>query len=241
MIVSKEFRVGFLDINKDLKIKNSAILSLFGEMAGVHSEQIGDGFGSSDFRWLLTSYKVNIIKRPNHGDDVTVITWSSDYKPAIAAREFELRDKEGNLLVTGLSNWVLVDFSTKRLAKITHDYMDRYETEFDRSNYESSRLAKLSEPADYSACHEVLIDWKWMDMNNHMNNTYYPEIAEHFLPEDVKNKISDCDFEILYKKEIPENTKVKCLYAETEDAYIVSFKSEDLSVLHSIVKYHKRS
>ena len=239
MIVSKDFRVGFLDINKDLKMKNRAILSLFGEIAGVHSEEIGDGFGASDFRWLLTSYKVNIIKRPCHGEDVTVTTWSSDYKPAIAAREFEVRNEKGELLITALSNWVLVDFSTKRLAKITPDYMYRYETEFDHSNYECSRIPKITEPGIYTDCHEIFIDWKWMDMNEHMNNTFYPEIAEHFLPEAVKVKISDCDFEIFYKKEIPENTKVKCLYSETEDSYIVTFKSEDESTLHAIVKYNR--
>lgn len=240
MIVSKDFRVGFLDINKDLKMKNRAILSLFGEIAGVHSEKIGDGFSASDFRWLLTSYKVNIIKRPGHGEDVTVTTWSSDYKPAIAAREFEVRNKDGELLITALSNWVLVDFSTKRLAKITPDYMDRYDTEFDHSNYESSHIPKITEPENYSDSHDILIDWKWMDMNEHMNNTFYPEIAEHFLPEEIKTKISECDFEVLYKKEIPENTMVKCLYAETDDSYIMTFKSEDLSTLHAIVKYLKK-
>lgn len=237
MIVLKEFRVGFLDIDKNLKIKNRAILNLFEEIAGVHAEKIGDGFGSSELRWILTGYKINVIKRPKHGDDVTVATWSSDYNPAIATREFELRDKEGHLLVTGISGWVLVDYSTKRLAKITPDYMKRYDTEFDRSNYESSRLPKLIEPSSYSSSHSILIDWKWMDMNNHMNNTYYTEIAEHFLPEEDKEVISDCDFQILYKKEIPENTKIKLLYSKTDDAYTVVFKSEDETILYTIINY----
>lgn len=239
MIISKEFRVGFLSIDSDLKIKNSAILNMFGEIAGVHSESIGAGFGASDLHWLLTAYKVNIIERPVHGEDITVITWSADYNSAIAAREFEIRNHEGKLLVTGMSNWVLVNFKTRRIEKLTPELMDSYQHEPDRSNYDSTRLKKLTEPKTCSSTNEIFIDWKWMDMNNHMNNTYYPEIAEHFLPDEIKMKIADCDFEVLYKKEIAENSNIKCLYEETDDTYVVTFKSEDLSVLHAIVSYTK--
>lgn len=239
MKVTRNFRVRFLDIDSDLKMKNSAILNVFGEMAGVHSEKVGVGFAGNDLHWLLTAYKVNIIERPSHGDDITVTTWSADYNSAIAAREFEMRNKEGKLIVTAMSNWVLVNYNTMCLERITPEYMEVYGQFNNYSNFDSTRLKRLAEPKEYIASEDFFIDWKWMDMNHHMNNTFYPEIAEHFLPEDVKSKLSGCDFEVYYKKEISENSNIKCLYGETEEAYIISFKSEDLSVLHAVVKYIK--
>ena len=44
----------------------------------------------------------------------------------------------------------------------------------------------------------------------------------------------------MYKKEIKYKDKIKCLYKETEDAYVVTIKNEDLSNLHAIVKMIKK-
>jgi len=239
MIIKKDFRVGFRCIYPDLKIKNESILNLFAEIAGVHSEKIGMGFGTTNLRWLLTGYKVNIIERPMHGDDVTVVTWSAKNNSAITSREFEVFNENGKLLMTANSNWVLVNFDTKHLEKITDEHILPYESETEKTNFGQMKLPKILEPKNYEASYDFFVDWKWMDLNGHINNTYYVDIADHFLPDNVKEKLSSLSFEVLYKKEIPENTMIKCLYAEAEDAYYITFKSEDLSVLHAIVKYIK--
>lgn len=237
MRISKDFRVGFLDVNSNLKMKNSAILNVFGEVAGVHSEKIGDSFASSKFHWILSAYKVNIIRRPSHGEDISVTTWSAGYTPAIAAREFEVRDKKGNLIITAMSSWVLINYDTMRLEKITPKYMNPYEEETEYSNFSSTRLKKLEVPDEYTLIGEMSVDWKWIDLNQHMNNTYYPEIAEHFLPEDVRKLIADKSFEIYYKKEIPEGSNIKCLYTKTEDAHTITLKNTESSTIHAIIRY----
>lgn len=60
------------------------------------------------------------------------------------------------------------------------------------------------------------------------------------LPENIREKNNYNGFEIMYKKEIKFDDTIKCLYSETNNSYIVTIKSKDLSELHAIVKLYKK-
>ena len=59
------------------------------------------------------------------------------------------------------------------------------------------------------------------------------------LPEEIKIANSYSGLEIMYKKEIKYKEKIKCFYSETEDAYVVTIKNQDMSQVHAIVKLNK--
>lgn len=239
MVVSQKFYIGYRDVDCNLKIKNNAILDLFQEMAGIHGLMCGQGSGISNTAWVLTAYKVNILKKPVYGETIEAITWGREIKGITACREFELRNESGKLLVAATSNWAHVNITDKKLVKIDEDIAKKYEVEPDRTNFNEMKLKKLIEPDDYEYVKEYNVDWDWIDCNHHMNNTYYTVVAEMTLPEDIKMKNEYSGLEIMYKKEIKYKDKIKCLYKETEDAYIVTIKNDDLSELHAIVKLKK--
>lgn len=236
MIVSKDFYIGYRDVDCNLKMKNNSILDLFQEMAGIHGAKCGQQSGTIATAWVLTAYKVNIIKRPSYGETVCAITWGREIKGITACREFEIRNKDNELLVAATSNWAHVNVADKKLVKIDEEIAKKYEVELERTNFNELRLKKLFEPENYLYEKEYYVDWNWIDVNHHMNNTYYSLIAEMTLPEEIKIKNEYSGLEIMYKKEIKYKEKVKCLYAKTEDAYVVTIKNEDLSQLHAIVK-----
>ena len=239
MIVSKDFYVGYRDIDSNLKMRNNAILDLFQEMAGIHATKCGQGTGQIETAWVLTGYKVNILKRPKYGETVEVLTWAREIKGITSCREFEIKSKEGELLVIAVSNWAHVNIAEKKLVKVDEGVANAYGLEPKKTNFDEIRLKRLNEPENYEYVKEYSIDWDWIDCNHHMNNTYYSLVAEMTLPEDVKIKNEYSGLEIMYKKEIKYKERVKCLYTETEDSYIVTIKSEDLSELYAIVKLKK--
>lgn len=239
MVISQKFYIGYRDVDSNLNMKNNAILDLFQEMAGIHGTRCGQGSRISSTAWVLTAYKVRIIKRPVYGEFIEAITWGRDIKGFTACREFELRNEQGELLVVATSNWAHVNVEDKRLIKIDDEIAKRYETELERTNFDELRLKKLIEPERYLYERTYDVDWDWIDVNRHMNNTYYTVVAEVTLPEEVKIKNQYSGIEIMYKKEIRYKEKIKCLYAETDEAYIVTIKNEDLSEIHAIVKLLK--
>ena len=62
MIVEDNFYVGYRDVDTNLKIKNSAILNFFEDIAGIHAAKAGEGATKTGTTWLLIGYKVKIYK-----------------------------------------------------------------------------------------------------------------------------------------------------------------------------------
>lgn len=237
MIVTDKFYIGYRDINKDLKITNTAILNIFEDIAGMHAKIAGEGLKTSSTTWVLTGYKVKINKRPEFEDRVTVYTWPTEMRNITASREFEIRNQENEVLIMGLSNWAHIDLATKKLSKITEELSKKYGVELNKTNFNELKLKKIPEPESYLYEKTYVIDCNWIDANEHMNNIYYMELAQMVLPEEVRNNENFSNFEIMYKKEIKYNDKIRCFVSKENSSYIITIKNQDLSEVHTIIKF----
>lgn len=233
MIVKREFFIGFRDVDVNSKMKNSSILNLFQNIACIHSIEIGRKFKGMASTWILTGYKVDIKKRPVYGQIVTASTWVKEMKNILAVREFEIRDEEGNVMVTAISNWA--HMSNNKLSKIPEGSEESYGLEPDVTNYDVSKLTKIQEPENFKFEKSYNIDWNWIDVNHHLNNIYYMDIVDMVIPDDKKTEMCK-SFEISYKKEVKYNEKIKVFYVEENDNCWIVVKSEDLSVVHTVIK-----
>lgn len=239
MIVTDKFYIGYRDVDANFKIKNSAILHIFEDIAGIHANIAGESLKKGDTTWLLTGYKVKILKRPEYGEKVTVHTWGTEIKSITASREFEVRDEDDNLLIIGLSNWVHINIKTKKIEKVSDLIANSYEIEPNRTNFNETKLDKLKSPEEFDYEKEYYIDWNWIDANNHMNNIFYLDLADIVIP-DEKSKANDfSSFEIMYKKEIKYKDKVRCLYKEQGNESTIVIKSTDTDEIHSVIKLYK--
>ena len=237
MLVNKFFFVDFRSVDADLNITNTGLLNMFEDIACLHAQRLGEDISKSDLRWLLTGYRVRITRRPRYGEEVQVTTWSKDYRNVTATREFELRDSDGKLIVTCWSQWARVNIRTKELVRLTDEAMAPYRSEPERTNF--GKAVRISEPAEQALLAKMNADWRWMDNNRHMHNSYYPDAVEHLLPESIRSRLPACGFDVVYKQEIPQDAVVNLLLSEADDSWTVSIKSEDMAVLHAIIVYHK--
>ena len=92
------------------------------------------------------------------------------------------------------------------------------------------------EPNEYQFETEYTVRRADIDVNNHMHNLNYIELANEALPEEVYKGALFNDVRIAYKKEIKLGDTVKCKYAIQDDKHIVVVKSNDESVVHAIIE-----
>lgn len=239
MVFEENFYIGYSDINKDFRMSNTAVLKLFENVSCMHSSEVGDGMKTSESRWFLKAYHVKIHKRAEHEEKVNARTWSRCTKGVSASREFEIYTENGELAVTGLSNWVRVNAATLKPERISPETFSVYGSEPDRTNFPSPWTEKLKECEEYSFEKEFYIDRNFIDANNHMNNVFYLDLANLVLPEEVYEKGECSEFEIMYRKAVRYGETVKCLFQETEDGYNITVKSQDLSECHAVIVLHK--
>lgn len=174
---------------------------------------------------MLLDWKIKIIKRPKYNDEIKAETWSRKIERLYAYRDFQLKDKEGNIIAIGTSRWIFVDTDRRRPVRLTEDIANLYESEFDKNVFEEEMEDIKCE--DYLFKKEYYIQRRDIDLNEHMHNLSYLDMAYEILPEDIyKNKIFD-NVRIIYKKEIIYGERVECYYTEENNKYIITAKSED--------------
>ena len=228
MIYSNNYKIGLEDIGINYEASNKALLKIMEDVACLHSASVGYGVFEIETKkrvWMLLDWKIKIIKRPIYNDEIKAETWSRKIERLYAYRDFQLKDKEGNIIAIGTSRWIFVDTDRRRPVRLTEDIAILYESEFDKNVFEEEMEDIKCE--DYLFKKEYYIQRRDIDINEHMHNLSYLDMAYEILPEDIyKNKIFD-NVRIIYKKEIIYGERVECYYTEENNKYIITAKSED--------------
>ena len=228
MIYSSNYKIGLDDIGVNNEISNKAILKIMEDVSGFHSASIGYGLFEIETKkraWMILDWKMKVIKRPKYMDEIKAETWSRKVERLYAYRDFQLKDKDGNIIAIATSRWIFVDTDRRRPVRLTADISDLYESEPDKCVFEEEIEDVKCE--NYLFEKDYYIQRRDIDMNEHMHNLNYLDMAYEILPEDIyKNKVFD-NVRIVYKKEIVYGEKVECYYSQENDRHIVTAKSND--------------
>lgn len=235
MIYSIDYKIGFGDIGLNNEATNKSILTLMQDIACFHGASVGHGVLEVETEkraWMLLDWKIKVIKRPKYSDEIKVETWSRKIEKLYAYRDFQIKDKEGNVIVIGTSRWIFVNTDRRRPVRLTPDIADLYESEIGKTVFEEEMEDINFE--GYIFKKEYNLQRRDIDVNNHMNNLSYLDMAYEILPEEVyRNKEFD-NVRIVYKKEILYGEKIECYYEEENNKHIVVAKIEDK--IHAIIE-----
>lgn len=227
MIYCSNYKIGLEDIGRNNEATNKALLAIMQDIACLHSASVGYGVLEIETKkraWMLLDWKMEVIKRPKYNDDIKVETWSRKVERLYAYRDFQLKDKEGNIIAIGTSRWIFVDTDRKRPVRLTADIADLYESETDKNVFlEEMEDIKCG---DYLFKKDYCVQRRDIDINQHMNNLSYLDMAYEILPEDIYNTKVFNNIRIVYKKEILYGEKVECYYEEQNNKHIITAKSQ---------------
>ena len=239
MILENEYTVKLSEIGKGNKATNKTILSYLEDIGGIHSNIAGYGvfeIAQTNLSWILLGWRLQVIRRPKYAQKVKIKTWSKGVVKFYTYRDFEIYDEQGNLIIKASSKWVLLDIEKGKIVRIEPELMNKYEPEFDKEVFEKLEFDKINEPNEYQFETEYTVRRADIDVNNHMHNLNYIELANEALPEEVYKGALFNDVRITYKKEKKLGDTVKCKYAFQNDKHIVVVKSNDESVVHAIIE-----
>jgi len=209
---SKNFYVGYSDVDSKDKCRLSRILDLCQNIATIHSETLGygtKGMMNLGWAWLVTSMKIRIFKYPVADKEVECRTWSRGLKGVTAKRDYEILNDKGEVLIIGDSSWALFDLKEQKLIRVPEEMQNAY-SKLDRAVFEGEEQTRIKDNDVVEIEKEFVIGKRDIDTNHHMNNARYFDLISEVLPDDYEVH----EFECAYKKQVKYQEKVKVSYGE---------------------------
>ena len=236
-IFERSVRVDIGKVNSNGLITNKGMLSLLENVACMHSDMAGYGImdiPTTHLSWVQLNWKVKIFRRLNYDEVVTIKTWARNTTKISTLRDFEVIDGNGKTVCIATTKWTLTNIDTQSITKITDDIINNYSPE-EKSILPDYEFKRLEVPTEFSNEYVYTTQRRDIDVNKHMHNLNYLDLAYETLPEDVYLNEEFNNIEIMYKTAIKLGDTSKCLYAYKDGKHVVTIKSMDEKVLHCII------
>jgi medium-chain acyl-[acyl-carrier-protein] hydrolase len=197
--------ISYFDCND--KIKAKAILDLFQDIATFHAKSLNMGFddlAKINKCWILNRVKYQIIKNPTPLEIVTIETWPQTKNKYDSIRHYQILNKNGEVLVKGISKWCLGDMLNHKLSNF--DDITFPENCLTEKTFENFDKIEQIDNSSLKFIKSYCVSFCDIDRNHHLNNACYTDIIFNNINEDAIKKYST--FQIDYSKECLLNDKI---------------------------------
>ncbi len=172
-IFQAQYNLRPTDFDRWSRLRPSAILELFQDIAGRHADALGVGLDAmleKNIVWVIVKMRFRVLSEARPSSPVLISTWPLPPDRVGYRREFAISDLDGTPLVEASSEWVLMDFASRRIVPAADIYpLSEY---CETRNY-TERFPRLRHFEPDSEAYSFLPPYSDFDMNGHVNNTRY--------------------------------------------------------------------
>jgi len=188
-IYRKKHTVQVSDVDFSRKLKLSTMFVYFQDMATEHAERLGVGrdiLQKDNLIWVLTSSRADIERYPVWNENIFIETWPLQPDKVNFERDFLVYDENNNIIARAVTNWVIIDISSRKLKRskvINAEFPDA-----GRERSIDCTLGRINANGDMTEAYRKTVGYSDIDMNEHLNNSKYLDyIMDCFSVEDHKN------------------------------------------------------
>ena len=197
----KAYHLRASDFDAHHHIKPSAILELFQDAAGQHAECLGVGYDamlSRAYLWVLVRIKFQILVQPKNYQSVKVKTWPLAPNRLNYRREYCIENQEGQGLIIGSSEWVVMHSERRRLVSDPDLYP--FKDHFHEEMHFEAKLERVRDFETTGTPYTVQPTFSDLDANHHVNNTKYANYVMDALSPVESDEIDT--FQIDFRREV---------------------------------------
>lgn len=204
----------------------SSMCDIILEAAGEDAYKRGFGIdvlAERNLGWVLSRMCVELDYMPAEYSEFTIHTWISDYNRLASTRNFTLTDDEGRMFGRAVSQWCMLDFSTRMpadvnlLARMHEGVMVDAPSPCERPR---RIVAVGSEP---TAKHRVV--YSDIDFNRHMNTMRYIDMVCDLLPIDELERLNAVRVDMNFMRESRYGDVLSLCVDRRDDACAFEYRS----------------
>lgn len=176
-----------VDINNRLKL--NSLFNYLQDVASTHAEHLKLGFNDlivNDLGWVLSWARVEIVTFPHFGETIKLRTWPKCKYKLFSMRDFYVYNEKGDIIFRVSTAWLLINVKTKKISDTQNLPQQIY---YQPGNSAVGEFPeKIISGTDKETLFTKIIRYTDLDINQHVNNTKYIELAlDCFSPEYHKN------------------------------------------------------
>ena len=174
-------------VNMRRKLRASELFRLTQQASAADMEQSGLGKRETvdrGFLWVIARQEAVISSLPEYGDSVLLDTWAGDTVHMFFPRFSKFTDKSGKILIETSSIWALIDINTRKFIDPAAEGINSVgDVPFGVNDLPSS----IKRRDIINSC-AYTVPYSSTDLNGHMSNIRYLDLAEDLIPEISSNK-----------------------------------------------------
>lgn len=204
MIHEKWYQVELSDVDFQQRIKLSALANKFQDLGNIASQALGVGFETIYHEygvvWALVRLRLDIDRLPTLGENVLIRTWAYKPKSLQFDRDFSVTDEEGQVIIRAVSAWVILDYETRRIRKVSTIIHQNYQDPgLDRAIH--CVLGRMKPQGQLIEKYQKVIGYSDIDLNGHLNNSKYIDFIMDCLSLDEHRRFQVQSLEVSFVSE----------------------------------------
>jgi acyl-CoA thioester hydrolase len=68
--------------------------------------------------WVVRAHQITYLKPAYEGDELVIMTWVENIRPATSLRRYEIRRADGALLARAETDWAFINYATQKPVRI---------------------------------------------------------------------------------------------------------------------------
>ena len=165
------------DVDRYRRLRTSELFLLLQEAAIRHTEQLGMGRDKTLDRgilWVLLMQRAEIARMPEYDEEIVLKSWPGKTMHLLFPRYATLETSAGESLLKASALWGLVDAKTRKVV-----FPEKYGVEIDGIvTGEEIAMPSAVRRIDGDYEQTFTVPYSFVDLNGHMNNTRYFDLAE---------------------------------------------------------------
>ena len=165
------------DVDMFRRLRTSELFRLLQEASIRHTELLGMGRDKTLDRgilWVLLMQRAEIARMPEYDERVVLKSWPGKTMHLLFPRYYSLETAEGEPLLKASALWSLVDQKTRKVV-----FPEKYGVVIEGVvTGEEIAMPGAVAKADCDRERDFTVPYSFVDLNGHMNNTRYFDLAE---------------------------------------------------------------
>ena len=183
-------QVGNSHVGADGTLTLGAAVDFMQDCSGFQLDseaQVQEYFKAQNITMFLVSRQINLHEPVYYGETVDVVTAVYQLKNSYGFRNTNIYDKDGNVRISSYAGGAFIDLNQMKATAVPAEIVAAVpiDEKFQGMTY-FPRKIRLPKDAEPMVLPEQTVCRYHIDINRHMNNSKYLQLAEECLPDDYK-------------------------------------------------------